>query len=648
MRKRISSRAFLITTMLFVIVVSHLPVIYTYFYHKLTGIPEASNHRIDLSGHSISKSIVLDGEWEFYWNRLIVTEQVKNTTPDFLIRVPDYWSKYQIDGNYLPDSGYASYKLTLKGLKTDKPVTIYLPDFGSAYRVFIDGKLTSESGIVSTISKEVYTTTKVELFPITLSSKVNHNLIIEVATTRFSGLYMAPVLKEYNSAVQAGSNRNNLRLLLFGAALFSFLVLLIVYILSFHKNKRTVWYPAMGFLLLFRIMLTTEFFSFWQDTVFFHLSYESTNPLMFFVSFAFQYMLIFLVQELLGIPFKRREKVGFLIYYVTLFLLYFFIPQGVYNRHLTILIPVCTFMMEIYVFLKIYHHRQRMKKYGLIIYGGSALAIMGFIIDSYYINGNIYLNLSLALLVLFTLYLMILGLVSAMSVANIHKDLTVAAVQLAQAKSLIAMQTDYYDALSAQMNEVRAIRHDVRHFLSVIRNMSVEGRYEELDRMLDEYAEKSDTEPLPVFCENIVANSILGYYSLKFKKGEIPFRCAGNIPKQLSVSDSDLCVVLGNALENAMEACQKLKNREEKYVLAEARSVNGLLLFKVENSYNGILTQMDSNYLTTKSDGHHGIGLESIKKVVETYGGYIEIEHSKKTFTLMIAFPDPDQFDMQN
>ncbi|HEX3075245.1 MAG TPA: GHKL domain-containing protein [Lachnospiraceae bacterium] len=642
MRRRISSRAFLITVMLLVIVGSHLPVLYTYFYHNLTGIPKASNYNIDLSGHSSSKSFVLDGEWEFYWNRLIVTEQVKDAMPDFLIQVPDYWSKYQIDGSYLPEYGYASYKLTLKGLIMDKPVTVYLPDFGSAYRVFIDGKLTSESGIVSTIPKEVFTTTKAELFPITLSADKDHDLVIEVATARFSGLYMAPVLKEYDSAVQAISSRNSLRLLLFGAALFSFLVLLIVYILSFHKNKRTVWYPAMGFLLLFRIMLTTEFFSFWQDTVFFHLSYESTNPVMFFVSFAFQYMLIFLVQELLGIPFSGKEKVSLLIYYVTLFLLYYFIPQGVYNRHLTILMPVCTFVMEIYVFFKIYHHRQRMKQYGLIIYGGTAFAIMGFIIDSYYINGSIYLNLSLALLILFTLYLMILGLVSAMSVANIHKDLTIAAVQLAQARSLITMQTDYYDALSAQMNEVRAIRHDVRHFLSVIRNMSGEGRYEELDRILNEYAEKSDTEPLPVFCENIVANSILGYYSLKFRKGGIPFRCVGNIPKQLSVSDSDLCVVLGNALENALEACQKLKGKEEKYVLAEARRVNGLLLFKVENSYNGILTLREGNYLTTKSDGYHGIGLQNVKKVVETYGGYIEIEHSGKTFILMIAFPDPD------
>ena len=639
MKKQISTRALLIAGMLFVIVFSHLPVLYTYFYHDLTGAPSAENERIDLSGLSPSRSIVLDGKWDFYWNRLLVTEPGQDAAPDFLIRVPDYWSRYKINGSYLPVDGFASYRLSVKGLETSQPVTVYLPDFGSAYRVFLDGKLASANGTVSELSKEVFTTTKAQLFPVMLSPEVEHEVIIEVATTRFSGLYMAPILREYNNVVKADNSRNNLRFILFGAALFSFLVLLVAYVLSFRENKRSVWLPVMGFLVLLRIMLTTEFYSFWQDTVFFRVSYEATNPLMFLISFAFQYLLIFLVQELLGIAFSLKEKLSLLIYYAALFLLYLFIPQGVYNRHLTILLPVCTFVMEVYVFFRIYQSRQQMKKYGLLIYGGTVLAITGLIIDSYYINGNIYLNLSLALLVLLSVYLMILSLVSAMGAADIHNEFTVAAVQLAQARSLIAMQTDYYDALSAQINVVRAVRHDVRHFVSVMRSLSGEGRFEELNRILNEYGEKSDMEPLPVFCENVVANSILGYYSLQFGKRKIHFRCVCHIPKQLSVRDSDLCVVLGNALENALEACKMLNNQQPGYISLEARNEKGTLLIKIQNSYNGLINQREDRYLSTKSSGHHGIGLQNIKKVVEAYGGFIKIEHGKEIFILMIAFP---------
>lgn len=136
-----------------------------------------------------------------------------------------------------------------------------------------------------------------------------------------------------------------------------------------------------------------------------------------------------------------------------------------------------------------------------------------------------------------------------------------------------------------------------------------------------------------------MANSILGYYSLKAKGTGIPFHCACSIPKQLSISDSDLCIVLSNALENAIEACRNLDNTSERFISNEVKALNKHLLIKIENSYNGNLNVQDGNYLSTKSEKSGGIGLQNIKKVVEAYGGFIKIEHNGKVFTLMAAFP---------
>lgn len=141
------------------------------------------------------------------------------------------------------------------------------------------------------------------------------------------------------------------------------------------------------------------------------------------------------------------------------------------------------------------------------------------------------------------------------------------------------------------------------------------------------------------YCENVVANSILGYYSLKAKESDIPFNCTCSIPKQLSMSDSDLCVVLGNALENAIEACVNLDNPDMRFISAMARVSNNHLLVKIENSYNGCLNIQDGNYLSTKNEKTRGIGMQNIKKVVEEYGGYIRIDHNGEVFTLMVAFP---------
>lgn len=122
-------------------------------------------------------------------------------------------------------------------------------------------------------------------------------------------------------------------------------------------------------------------YGFWQNIFFFGLSYESVNPLMFLFSFAFKYLLIFLIQELLGIMFSQKEKVVLFLYYTVLYLLYLFIPNSFYNRHLTILLPICAFLMETYAFFKIYINRLQLKKYGLFVYWGAVLAITGLIID---------------------------------------------------------------------------------------------------------------------------------------------------------------------------------------------------------------------------------------------------------------------------
>lgn len=629
----------LIFGVLFSVIVSHIPVVLSLMYHRLSGIPSAQNAVLSLSDTK-SNRIVLDGEWEFYWNQLLVSEPEANTEPQFFIHVPGYWTKYRQNGKYLPANGYASYKLILKDLTMNEPVTIYIPDFGSAYKVFIDGKLTAESGIISKKSASVYTTTGVNLYPVNLIPSIEHEVIIEVATRRFSGLYMAPVLTYYETATNNSSLHNNLRFLLFGTAISSFFVLVLGYILSRRLSKNSVWVLVMGFFVLLRLMLTTEFFSFWQQIGLFRFSYEAANPLMFFASFTFKYMLIFLIQGLLGIMFSMKEKLGLLIYYTLLYFLYIFIPQSFYNRYLTILLPTAAFLMEIYAFFKVYINRKKMKKYGLVIYLGTVLAITGLIIDCYYINGNIYWNMSLTLLSLFTVYLMILSLISTIQTANIVRDYALSSAHLMSAREQIAMQTEYYNALSVQINEIRTIRHDFHHFVSVLEHLVDEGLYSELGSFLHEYTKRTDMEPLPIFCENVVANSILGYYSMRLKEENIHFQCACVIPKKLSITDSDLCVVLGNGLENAMEACKKMDSNESRYISVEARKINNQFLINIANTFNGIIKQEGDRFISTKDTPYHGIGLKNIKKVVSANNGYMKTEYTKTLFTLMVALDE--------
>jgi hypothetical protein len=632
---------FLIFSFILAIAITSLPLVYTYFYHDITGAPKAMKGNMDLSAVDEAEvKIYLDGQWEFYWNSFIVSESDECAKPDLIMGVPDEWSHYEINGKSLSAEGFGSYKLNLTGLEYDNTVTVFIPDFGGAYRVFIDGQLTAESGTVSKDTDKIFTVPKTDLYPVTLSEGGSHEVIIEIATTRFSGLYMTPVLGDYHQIVTNNSILNTVRLILFGIALFSFFILIAAYTLSVRRKLHSFWMPIMILFILIRIMLTTEFYSFWQSILFFNLPYESTNELMYFTTFVLKYLLIFLVQEQCGIEFDKREKLGFMIYYILLYLIYLLVPQNIYNHYLSVYIPMLTYVLDVYLFIKIYIGRQKIKKFGMIILWGVIFVVVGLGIDSYYINGKIYMNMSLIMLIFFIVFLLIMSWVYTMRIVDLYDDFAISSSRLELAKKQIDMQKEYYDALRGQMNEIREIKHDIRHFIGVMSQLVEEGKFDKMRLFLSEYCEKAKMDQLPVFCDNTIANSIIGYYYLRAKEYGIPFESQCSIYRQTAMSDSDLCIVLGNALENAVYACRQMEHSKRGFVSIESRKMKGQLLIKIKNSYNGQMKICDGQYISSKAGNSHGLGIRNMEKVIESYGGFLKIEHNGEVFTIMAAVPE--------
>jgi len=641
MMREKKSRRGIVWCFVVAVMIMNLPAVYTFFYHQLTGAPEAVRGRIDLAGANLAEGrIYLDGQWKFYWNQLIASEPSVASNPDLSISVPESWSNYAIDDKALPAAGFGSYKLSMENLIYDREIALYIPNFGGAYRVYIDGRLAAESGILSKEMDELFTVPKAELYPLRLSPSNDHEVIIEVATTRFSGLYMTPVINDYHTTIKNNNNRNTAELIMFGIAIFSFLALISMYTALIRRRILSFWLPVMLFSIILRIMLTSEFYSFWQPIFFFHLPYEATNELMYFTTFLLKYLLIYLVQEQCGIPFNRREKVGFLTYYGILYLVYLFAPQSLYNSDLSVIVPMLTYVLEIYLVMKIYRGRHTMKRFGLVVFWGAMFVVIGLTIDSYYLNGKIYMDMSLTLLTCLTIFTLIMSWMYAMRLGDLYDDFAISSSRLEMANNQIEMQKEYYEALSGQMNEIREMKHDVRHFVGAASRLAEEGRLEDLRSFLNEYCEKTEMDQLPVFCENVIANSIIGYYYLRAKESEIPFESRSRIDHRAAMRDSELCILLGNALENAIDACQKMEINETRRISMEVGSKNGHFLLKFRNTYRNKLNIRDGHCVSSKEGKSHGLGIKNMQKVVESYGGFIKIEYDEKEFTLMAAIPE--------
>lgn len=141
-------------------------------------------------------------------------------------------------------------------------------------------------------------------------------------------------------------------------------------------------------------------------------------------------------QEQCGIEFVKREKIGFLVYYILLYLIYLLVPNSIYNQYLSVLVPMLTYVLDFYLFFKTYYGRQTMKKFGEVVLLGVIFVIAGLTVDSYYTNGKIYMNMSLTLLFFFTLFALIMNWVYAIRGLDIYDDFIKSSSRLEMASNM--------------------------------------------------------------------------------------------------------------------------------------------------------------------------------------------------------------------
>lgn len=136
---------------------------------------------------------------------------------------------------------------------------------------------------------------------------------------------------------------------------------------------------------------------------------------------------------------------------------------------------------------------------------------------------------------------------------------------------------------------------------------------------------------------NIVIDSLISYWFMTAKQKDIEFSVDICVPMMMPFKGADICLILGNLLENAVEAAQKVEGK--RYIKIKIKYDKNNLLVFVSNSYRGALIKTKDNRLrTTKSDiENHGVGLASVYRAVTKYHGAVVIDDSQpKRFRIRV------------
>lgn len=318
--------------------------------------------------------------------------------------------------------------------------------------------------------------------------------------------------------------------------------------------------------------------------------------------------------------------------------IYYSFPQfigSLLSKFLTLLL-----MIVLKKFFKNENVKNLSNKYNIIflmIPIGSMYVVYNIFILSSAMNNNQHIKESLTS----SLLILVINIIIFKLYINVSKEKELQKYNIVYEQQLELCNQHMREKENVMM-DIRNARHDMKqHFIvlmELLENNENQSAMDYLSRMVDmdilSNVGISRTD-------NIVVDSLLNAKYSVALKSNIKFEANIQIPMQLPFSGADISILLGNILDNAIEASMEIPEHE-RYIKYYMKYERNILIITVINTFNGVLIRNKNGKIVTKKGDfrNHGIGLESVKKVANKYRGSVVIEERNKTFIIKIILCD--------
>ncbi|MDD3340000.1 MAG: GHKL domain-containing protein [Lachnospiraceae bacterium] len=183
---------------------------------------------------------------------------------------------------------------------------------------------------------------------------------------------------------------------------------------------------------------------------------------------------------------------------------------------------------------------------------------------------------------------------------------------------LLKLQKQYYNALTEKVNDEREARHNYKHHIAAIHGFLDSDNIDGLSAYCESLEQSRSKSMVIPYTGNAAADGVLYYYCTLAEKENIQIEVTCSL-NALTLSDLDLCSLLGNALDNAVTAC---KDYDGKRFIRIATETDGeMLILTVDNSFDGVLHMDNQKILSKKRNHEEGIGIASMRQICKKNGG---------------------------
>lgn len=574
--------------------------------------PVGQNGLLILDEETLSKHSVLHliHGWEIFPGALLAPEEITAALPRIVAAIGEYGGFEFGDRDRSPH-GSATYRFNI--LLPDEPrsYALELPEIYSAYKLYINGSLVRQMGNPDPEDYRPYTGNS----SVTFTAAKRAEIVIAVTDFShfYSGLVYPPAFGEPVAVMKLLNTRFALRMLLCTLALMAGLYYLVTGLLAARKKRLSILY---GLLCLCFVGST---------------AYPIRGVLwpggMTWYGFEnFCYCAMFLLVLLICSCLEQRRST-----LTTVFLLFggavccvaLVMPHivgdsltaiSVYSK----LIGAYAWISAVSLTLILAHGLIRGARYNGLMMAGILIFDAALIMDRLLplhepILLGWFVELAGATMVFF------IGLIAAQESVRASRERLVLESRIDSVTKLIDMQRDYYPVLLSSIEQSRALHHDLRHHLRLINGYLAEGDLEALRAHLDEYAAGLTHAPVS-FTRNLVIDTILRQFAALCNETQVRFETQIDAPDALAMHDGDLAVLLGNLLENALEASMHV-TPERRFISVTLMYKSGWLYIELSNCFDGYIRSQGARVLSRKRGGSEGIGLASVKTIAARYEG---------------------------
>lgn len=184
--------------------------------------------------------------------------------------------------------------------------------------------------------------------------------------------------------------------------------------------------------------------------------------------------------------------------------------------------------------------------------------------------------------------------------------------------------------------ELKQFRHDLKNHMGALNEMLSTNNIDNALAYLTTISDIGDSTQLFSRTGNVALDSIINFKLSKAVKNEIECTFNAVIPENLSVRDEDIIIILGNLLDNSIEACLKLES--DRYIKVQLTYQRGLFIISIANSFDGSIKKSGKKLATLKSDiSSHGLGLSNVEKVLSHYNGTLDFSAIDTEFSISVV-----------